>query len=110
MTERPFERPPLPPLVEVAPGRWRVLRPATEPARSPLPAPHVIRDEMPPTEQVNGKIYTSKAKFRQVGRDLGLTEVGTEKFKPKRRASAEPGVKIARQRALERTIARLRGR
>jgi hypothetical protein len=41
------DRPPLPPLVEVAPGRWRVLRPVTEPARSDLPMPHVDKNALP---------------------------------------------------------------
>ena len=38
---------------------------------------------MPPTEQVDGRFYTSKRQFRAVGRALGLTEVGTEKLTPK---------------------------
>ena len=53
--------------------------------------PYVIRDEMEPTEQVNGQFYTSKAKFRQVGRELGLIEVGNEKFPVKRRSTEAPG-------------------
>jgi hypothetical protein len=47
--------------------------------------PMVISDEMPPTEQIDGIFYTSKRQFRAVGRALGLTEVGTEKFKPRKR-------------------------
>jgi hypothetical protein len=42
---------------------------------------------MEPTEQVDGRFYTSKSQFRAVGRAHGLTEVGTEKFGPKRRDS-----------------------
>ena len=34
---------------------------------------------MPPTEQVDGRFYTSKAAFRATGRALGLTEVGNER-------------------------------
>jgi hypothetical protein len=61
---------------------------------------------MPETEQVDGKFYTSKRAFRAVGRALGLTEVGNEKFKPKQRASADPNVKKARREALQRAYAR----
>ena len=38
------------------------------PARSDLPLPYVISDTMPPTEQVDGRFYTSKSQFRAVGR------------------------------------------
>lgn len=99
----------LPELVEIEPGRWRVKRaamPAT--ARSSLPAPHVISDEMPPTEQVDGNFYTSKAAFRAVGRANGLTEVGNEKIKPKTRASNAREVKEARRAALQKAVARYR--
>jgi hypothetical protein len=51
--------------------------------RSRLSAPHVITDTMPPTEQVDGRFYESKAEFRRVGRALGLTEVGNSKLPPK---------------------------
>ena len=70
-------------LLEIEPGRFVVDRRRTPAARSDLPRPFVISDEMPPTEQVDGRFYTSKAAFRATGRALGLTEVGTEKFKPK---------------------------
>ena len=93
-------------LVEIEPGRFRFVRPSPPPARSTLPCPHVISDEMEPTEQVNGIYYTSKSTFRAVGRALGLTEVGNEKFKPKQRASADPNVKQARREALQRAYAR----
>jgi hypothetical protein len=99
------DRPPLPPLVEVAPGRWRVLRPVSPPARSDLPMPHVISDEMPAVEQVDGKYYTSKAKFRAVGRANGLTEVGTEQFKPKWRSTDLRETKVARRQTLEKAVA-----
>ena len=78
--------------VEVAPGRWRVRRESTPVARSNLPLPYVISDAMPPTEQVDGRFYESKAAFRAVGRALGLIEVGNEKPKPKTRASADPAM------------------
>jgi len=95
-------------LVEIAPNRWRFVREVTPPARSDLPLPYVISDAMPPTEQVDGKFYESKAAFRAVGRALGLTEVGTERPKPKVRATANPKVKEARQQSLRKAIAKLR--
>lgn len=69
----------------------------------------VISDQMDPTEQVDGKFYTSKRAFRAVGRALGLTEVGTEKFKPKRRSTDDPAVKRKRKDVLQRAYSRLRG-
>jgi hypothetical protein len=54
---------------------------AHHPKRSDLAAPMVIGDEMPPTEQVDGRFYTSKAAFRAKGRELGLVEVGNENLK-----------------------------
>ena len=95
-------------LVEIAPNRWRFVREVTPPARSDLPLPYVISDAMPPTEQVDGKFYESKAAFRAVGRALGLTEVGNEKPKPKVRATADPKVKEARQQSLRKAIEKLR--
>src|SRR5262245_48656881 len=64
----------------IAPGRYRWVSGYQKPppARSRLPMPHVISDEMPPTEQVDGRFYTSKQKFRATGRALGLTEVGND--------------------------------
>lgn len=74
-------------LVEFEPGRWRVDKPSRQPARSDLPLPNVISDIMEPTEQVDGRFYTSKRQFRAVGRSLGLIEVGNEKPKPRARPS-----------------------
>jgi len=77
-------------LEEFAPNRWRVAKTAIPPQRSSLAFPMIISDEMPETEQVDGKFYTSKSAFRRVGRSLGLVEVGNEKLKGKTtRASAE---------------------
>ena len=95
-------------LIEIEPGRWRVKRESSPVASSALPRPYVISDEMPPTEQVDGKFYESKSKFRAVGRALGLTEVGTEKFKPKTRASDTPAAKEARRQALKRAFEKVR--
>lgn len=93
-----------PELVEVEPGRWRVKREQQKPARSDLPLPYIISDTMEPTEQVDGRFYTSKREFRSVGRALGLTEVGNEKFKPKQRASSDRAVKQARRQSIRKAI------
>jgi hypothetical protein len=61
----------------------------------------VISDEMPPTEQVDGRFYTSKAAFRAVGRALGLTEVGNEKPKSRTRPSETPEARRQRKEALK---------
>ena len=75
-------------------------------ARSDLPRPYVISDEIPPTEQVDGKFYDSKSRFRAVGRAHGLTEVGNEKPKPKTtRASQAPGQMEKRADSVRKAIA-----
>jgi len=88
-------------LLEIEPGRFVVDRGRTPAARSDLPRPYVIKDEMPPTEQVDGRFYTSKAAFRATGRALGLTEVGTEVLKPKTRPSSAPEARARRKAALK---------
>jgi len=93
-------------LTEIAPGRFRFVRATVAPARSALPCPHVISDTMDPTEQVDGKFYTSKRAFRAVGRALGLTEVGNDKRPPKQRASSDPEFKRKRRETIQRAIAR----
>ena len=88
-------------LVEIAPNRWVVEKRRIGVARSNLPLPFVISDEMPPTEQVDGKFYTSKRTFRAVGRAHGLTEVGNEKLPPKQRASMDTNARQRRREALK---------
>jgi hypothetical protein len=99
---------PSPTLIEVAPGKFRVFKMPPPKARSDLPCPNIISDEMPPTEQVDGKFYTSKRAFRAVGRALNLTEVGDQKFPPKKRASEHRSNKQKRRATLERAIAQYR--
>jgi hypothetical protein len=99
---------PMPTLVEVEPGRWRVFKRPPPDKRSALAFPMVISDEMPATEQVDGRFYTSKRQFRSVGRALGLTEVGNEKFKPFVRSTARKETRVARRRALEKAVAEYR--
>ena len=98
-------------LVEVAPNRWRVAKPygVTPPARSALPCPHVISDAMPATEQVDGHFYESKSAFRAVGRALGLTEVGTEKPRPRTSSVSDlPEIRRARRDAIAKAVAQHR--
>jgi hypothetical protein len=91
-----------PDLIEIRPGLWVVKRLYHPPKRSGLPLPNIISDIMPPTEQVDGKFYTSKRAFRAVGRALGLTEVGTEKQKPRKPADDKAGRRAAIKKAVER--------
>lgn len=96
-------------LIEIEPNRWRFVDPGAAIAkRSSLAFPSIISDEMPPTEQVDGRFYTSKAKFRAVGRALGLTEVGNEKFKPKTRGSQSQANKSRRIEAWRKAAAQYR--
>ena len=93
-------------LIEYEPGRWRIDRSEIPVARSTLPCPMVISDEMPATEQVDGNYYTSKRQFRAVGRALGLIEVGTEKFKPMERSTNKREIKQARRQAIRTAVER----
>jgi len=95
-------------LIEVEKGKWRVDRRSSPVARSALPCPAVISDEMPAVEQVDGRFYTSKRQYRAVGRAHGLTEVGNEKVKPKQRSTLDRSVKAARQRALHTAVEKFR--
>ena len=69
-----------------------------------MPLPFVISDIMEPVEQVDGKFYTSKREYRRVGRSHGLTEVGTEKFKPKSRSTDLRETKKRRRETIKVTI------
>jgi hypothetical protein len=95
-------------LIEVEPGIWRVEREVRQPARSDLPLPYIISDIMPPTEQVDGRFYESKRAFRAVGRALGLTEVGNEKPKPKKRATDDRAVSEARRQSIRKAVERFK--
>ena len=88
-------------LVEIAPGRFRFVKRSVAPARSHLPTPYVISDTMEPTEQVDGRFYTSKSAFRATGKALGLIEIGNEKRKPKVRSTDLPETKRVRRAVLK---------
>jgi len=68
----------------------------------------LISDEMPATEQVDGRFYTSKSAFRAVGKAHGLTEVGNEKIAPKQRATTEKAVKEKRRKAIHTAIQKVK--
>lgn len=87
--------------VQTGPTSWAFITQAEPAKRGDLPLPYVISDTMEPTEQVDGKFYTSKRQFRAVGRSLGLIEVGNEKLKPKARASTDRQVKQARKQSIK---------
>lgn len=95
-------------LIEIEPGRWRVQRRITPPASSDLPRPYVISDTMDPVEQVDGRFYTSKSKFRAAGRSLGLIEVGNEKLPPKQRSTDLKHVKESRDNSIRKAVAQYR--
>jgi len=88
-------------LEEVGPNRWRVRKDRQLAPVSDLPRPYVISDTMDPTEQVDGKFYTSKRAFRATGRALGLTEVGNEKIKPKPKNAGSKAATAARREAIK---------
>jgi hypothetical protein len=49
------------------------------PNRSSLPAPHLMRDEMPPTQSMlDGKLYDSKSRLRRTYKAAGVVEVGND--------------------------------
>ena len=78
------------------------------PARSALPVPYIISDIMEPTEQVDGRFYTSKSQFRAVGKSLGLIEVGNEKIQPPQRSTDQPATRHGRRRVIKDAIDKVR--
>ena len=91
--------------LQTGPTTWAFVTPAEPPKRGDLPRPYVISDNMEPTEQVDGRFYTSKRAFRAVGRQLGLIEVGNEKLPPKQRASIQKDAKRARRQSIQKALA-----
>jgi hypothetical protein len=72
---------------------------------------YVISDEMPETRHMaDGKMYTSKAKFREATRATGCIEVGNETstlLKPRQQIKMDPS---KRRDDIRRTIYELRNR
>lgn len=63
---------------------WSDLKPSAPPkpvrkARSHLPGPMLIRDDMEPVRSMlDGRMYDSKAKLRATYRSAGVVEVGND--------------------------------
>jgi hypothetical protein len=89
--------------VQTGPTTWAFVTQSPPPPRGELPLPYVISDIMEPTEQVDGKFYTSKAEFRRVGRSHGLIEIGTERL-PTKKPRASKLVGDARRKAIKTAI------
>lgn len=67
-------------------------------------APFVITDDMPALKHMaNGKFYTSKARFREVTRQLGYEEVGDQ---TEWRAKPDPAKEAKDDEARRETIAK----
>ena len=58
-------------LIEYEPGKWRIKRAELVPARSHLPVPYVISDQMDPVEQVDGRFYRQNGHFGLSARRTG---------------------------------------
>jgi hypothetical protein len=63
---------------------------------------------MDAVEQVDGKFYSSKSEFRAVGKAHGLIEVGTEKLKPRQRASSDPAYRRKRRQEIKDAVEKVR--
>lgn len=75
--------------IDVGNGRLVYRRVDVRPpaARSDLPFPMVITDDMPACEHVDGNFYESKSAYRAVTKARGLIEVGNDpaRLKPPKR-------------------------
>ena len=67
--------------------------------------PYVIRDEMPPTEQVDGVFYTSKAKFRAKRARARPDRGGDRKVSAKQRATDDGVTGEARIQSIRKALA-----
>lgn len=72
-------------------------------ARSSLPFPMVITDDMDPVQsQLDGKFYTSKSLLRATYKAAGVTEVGNDPArlrKPKRKAPDRKAIRDTLEKA-----------
>ena len=73
-------------------------------ARSDLPCPQIISDEMPPTQSMaDGKIYTSKSGIEAATRRAGCVTVGNDKREPfKRKKPTRDEIKATVEKAAAR--------
>jgi hypothetical protein len=87
---------------------FRRLDHGQPPARSALPFPMVVSDEMDPVQsQLDGKFYTSKSRLRQTYRAAGVTEVGNDPARLRPRQRPKPNRKAIRD-TIEKAEARYR--
>lgn len=78
------------------------------PARSHLPFPMVISDEMDAVQsQLDGQFYTSKSRLRETYRAAGVTEVGNDPARNKPFVKPKPDRKAIRD-TTEKAIARFK--
>lgn len=75
-----------------------------QPARSDMPCPMLISDEMPACEHVDGSWHTSKSGFRAVTKANGLIEVGNDPARKKPRKKPGPDEKAISD-AVDRAVA-----
>lgn len=89
----------------------KVYRRMSEPtgmARSNLPCPMLIRDEMPETEHpCTGRLFTSKSAFRAVTKAHGCIEVGNDPSRFKTPAKPKADRKSIRE-SLQKATARVK--
>lgn len=76
-------------------------------ARSSLPCPMVISDDMLSVEHVDGRFYSSKSEYRRVTKANGLIEVGNDpaRFKRPVRPDRDKGI----EQSIDKAIARING-
>lgn len=87
---------------------YRRLDSGQPPARSHLPFPMVITDDMDPVQsQLDGRFYTSKSRLRETYRAAGVTEVGNDPARNKPFVKPKPDRKAIRD-TTEKAIARFK--
>jgi hypothetical protein len=82
---------------------YRRLDRGLPPARSGLPCPMIISDQMDETEHpCDGKLYTSKRAFRRTTKENGCIEIGNDpaRFKTPKRPDDSKGIEQAIDKAL----------
>lgn len=78
-----------------------------EPKRSHLPTPYAVTDCMAPVQsQLDGKLYDSKSALRATYKAAGVTEVGNDPARLRKRARTLPdkqGIRDSIKKAFEKT-------
>ena len=94
--------------MQTGPTTWAWVTQREPPKRGELPLPYVISDIMEPTEQVDGRFYTSKRAFRASGKAHGLIEVGNEKPKPRPKLSQTRAASEGRRASIKKAVEQVR--